>query len=113
MSDVRQDTPCFLALYDQGRVDAAEIDDFIEVWHQSGDEEQRSLAAFLGMTDAEYAVIGMAPKTLDLIVKARRESRPLRTLLGPYVASLREAGHPADRPIIHALSHWLERPENA
>ncbi|MSP03522.1 MAG: hypothetical protein EXR07_21155 [Acetobacteraceae bacterium] len=111
MSDAREDTACFLALYDQGRVDDAALDDFVEAWHESGDEEQRSLAEFLGMTDTEYAVIGMAPGALGLIVRARREKRSLRALLTPYLASLREANDPQDRSTIHALGHWLNKPE--
>jgi hypothetical protein len=92
-------------------VNAADIDDFIDAWHESGEEEQRSLAEYLGLSDTEYAVIGMAPKALDLIVRARREKRSLRGLLVPYLASLRRAADPADRPVIHSLGHWLERPE--
>ena len=111
MSEVLNVSRTFLSLYEQGRVTEDQLDDFITAWHESGDEEKRSLAAFLGMTDEEYSVSLMAPDSLPLIRRARREHLPLRALLGPWLNELRSKADPMDRPVVHALSHWLSRPE--
>jgi hypothetical protein len=110
MSDVLHSATSFLALYEQDRVTEDQIDDFIARWHESDADEQRSLAEFLGMTDTEYSVSLMAPDTLPLIRRARRDNVPLRSLLVPYLTALREACNPADGSVIHALGHWLSNP---
>jgi hypothetical protein len=110
VSDVLHATPTFLSLYGQDRVTENQLDDFITAWHESGDDEQRSLAEFLGMTNEEYSVSLMAPDSLPLIRRARREHLPLRELLVPWLNELRSAADPTDGPAIHALSHWLGEP---
>jgi hypothetical protein len=111
VSDVLHVNPTFMSLYEQSLVTEDQLDDFITAWHDSGDEEQRSLAEYLGMTQEEYSVSLMAPDSLPLIRRARREHLPLRELLVPWLHELRSAADPADRPAIHALSHWLGQPE--
>lgn len=56
MSEAQPKRLTFLDLYSDGKVQAAQIDDFIDVWHESDDREQRSLSEFLGMTEDEYPV---------------------------------------------------------
>lgn len=112
MSDVRNE-PTFMTLFDQGLVTAEQADDAVQAWHESGEDEQRSLVVYLGMTETEYDVWCMAPDSLPMILRARREHIPLRELLVPYLAALRAGGDPRERPVIHALGHWLERPEVA
>ena len=108
---MRTETETFLTLLEQGRVTADQIDDFVEAWHESGDEETRSLAEFLGMTDEEYGVSLMARRSLPVIMQARREGRPLRVLLVPYLASLVKANDPMERTAIYSLTHWLNKPD--
>jgi hypothetical protein len=111
VSEILNVSRTFFSLYEQGRVTEDQLDDFIAAWHESGDEEQRSLAEFLGMTDEEYSVSLAAPDSLPLIRRARREHRPLRSLLNPYLNELRSTDKLMDRPVVHALSHWLSQPE--
>ena len=64
-----------MTLYDQGLVTGERIDDFVEAWHESVDEETRSLVEYLGMTEAEYDVEFTTPRALPVIVNLKR-SRP-------------------------------------
>jgi hypothetical protein len=100
-----------MTLYSQGLVTIEQADDAVGAWHESGADEQRSLVEYLGMNETEYDVWCMAPDALPIILRARRENIPLRELMVPYLAALRAGAHPEDRPVIHALGHWLERPE--
>lgn len=107
MSEVRHDAPTFFSLYAAGRISEDQIDSFVEAWHESGDEETRSLAEYLGMTDDEYAVWVMSHAALPTILASRRLEQPLVEAVANYLAELRRS-HPANRPAIHALSHWLQ-----
>ncbi len=60
------------------------------------------------MTGDEYAVWVMSHGALPSIVAARREQRPLAAAVAGYQADL-ERSHPANRPAIRALCHWLAR----
>ncbi len=107
MSDILTRTAAFMTLYEQGAVNADDLDDFIDAWHDSGPEEERSLAEYLGMTDEEYAVNLMAHHSLPVVVAARAQRKPLRELLVPYLAELRAAANPRDRSAIYSLGHYL------
>jgi hypothetical protein len=96
----------FMTLYEQGQTTADALDEFVHAWHDTGPEEERSLAEYLGMTDEEYAVITMAHHSLPIIVAARTQHKPLKDLLVPYLAELRAANNPRDRSTIHALTHY-------
>ena len=108
MSDVVPKLDTFFALYDSGRVTAEQIDDFVEAWHESGDDEQRSLAEFLGVTEEEYGVLIITDRALPAILAARRASRPLREFIAPFFESLQSAENPDDKPVLHAMSYWLQ-----
>jgi hypothetical protein len=90
-------------------VSATAIDDFIDAWHDSGDDEERPLAAYLGMTEDEYSVWFMDTRTLPVILSARRSGVPLPTLVAAYLADLRAAGDPGNATSIWSLSHWTGR----
>ncbi len=107
MSDVLHAQATFLSLYEQDRVTDDQFDDFIAALHDLSDDDHRSLAQFLGMTVMEYAVSLMAPDSLPLIRLARRQHVPFRTLLDPYVDSLRESNDPVDRSIVLSVTSWL------
>ena len=107
MSDVALPTAPFMALYADGRVSRDDIHDFIGAWHDSGDDEPRSLVEFLGMTEEEYDVWLMDPRTLQLMVAARRGDGTLRDLVAVYYDKMRATGDPDDRPCLHVMSYWL------
>ena len=107
------ETAPFFVLYEQGRLAAEDIDDFVAAWHRSDPEEQRSLAAYLGMTATEYEVVTMAPGGMPVVLAARRGIGLLRPLLTEYLDRLQAGGDPSDRPTIHALGHWLLREPNS
>jgi len=108
VSDVRIEPLTFMTLYDQGLATAEQADDAVGEWHESGDDEQRSLPEYLGMSETEYFVWCMAPGALPIILRARREAAPLRELLTAYLTELRLAADPNDRSVVHALGRWLE-----
>lgn len=109
MSDTTQQSPTFFALYSEGRVNADQADDYVEAWHESGDEETRSLAEYLGMSEEEYDVWLMTPRALPVILAARRAERPLQEFVAPFYDTLRAAGDPEDRPVLHTMGYWLEK----
>jgi hypothetical protein len=113
VSDVHVKPPTFMTLYDQALVTADQADDAVEAWHESGDDEQRPLSEYLGMTETEYYVWCMAPGALPIILRARRERAPLRYLLAIYLTELRLAADPSDRPVLYASGRWLEKPAAA
>ena len=109
MSDVRPQAASFLDLYRDGHVEARQIEDFIEAWHDSDASEQRPLSEFLGMTEDEYTVWMASRKALPAVLAARQTGRPLVDLVAEHLAQLQRAALPADRSAIHVLSHWMKR----
>jgi hypothetical protein len=99
----------FFALYDRGDLAAEQIDNFIEAWHESGDEQQRSLAEFLRVTEEEYGILIITDRALPAILAPRRANSPLRDLVAPFFDELRAAGNPRDKSVIFAMGHWLQR----
>jgi hypothetical protein len=108
VSDVQHEARTFFSLYSDGLITGDPIDDFVEAWHNSGDDENRSLPEYLGMTDDEHAVWLMSHGALPSIPAARRDRRPLSDVVAKYLRD-QQRTRPADRPAIHALSHWLQR----
>ena len=108
MSDIAHDAPTFFTLYSEGRVTAEQVDDYVEAWHESGDEETRSLCDYLGLTEEECDVWVITPRALPAILAARRAERPLRDFIAPFFESLRAADDPMDKPVLHAMGYWLK-----
>jgi len=108
VSNVQSETPTFFDLYSRGEIPAGRIGDFVSEWHASDDSEQRSLAAFLGLTDEEYDIWLMDTRTLPQILLARRTARRLKDVVADHVAAMRGAARPEDRSALYALGHWLE-----
>jgi hypothetical protein len=109
VSDIAQKSPTFFDLYSEERATADQADDFVGAWHESGNEETRSLSEYLGMSDQEYDVWLMTPRALPVIVAARRTGRPLRELVAPFYDKLRAANDPKDAPVLHTMGYWLKR----
>jgi hypothetical protein len=107
VSDILHGDETFFSRYRDGRATAEQLDDFVGAWHESGDEEQRSLAEFLGLTDKEYAVLFITPRALPAILDARCSGQALRECVEPMFERMRDAGDPKDAPVLHALGHWL------
>jgi hypothetical protein len=107
VSNVHSEALTFFELYSRGDIPAERIDDFVSDWRASDDSEQRSLAAFLGLTDEEYDIWLMDPDTLPQILLARRTERRLKDVVADYVAAMRGAARPEDRSALYALGHWL------
>jgi hypothetical protein len=105
VSDIAHETSTFFALYSEGRATAEQVDDFVDAWHESGDEETRPLSEYLGMTEEEYGVWVITPRALPAILAARRAKRPLRDFVAPLFERLRSAGDPNDRPVLHAMGY--------
>ena len=108
VSDIAHAENSFFALYDSGQATAEQIDDFVDAWHASGDEETRSLAEYLGVTNEEYGVLIITDRALPAILAARRARRPLRQFVAPFFERLRAEGDPENRPVVFALAHWLK-----
>jgi hypothetical protein len=102
-----------MTLYEQGLATAEQAYNAVEAWHESGDDEQRSLSEYLGISETEYDVWCMAPGSMPIILQARRERTSLRDLLAHYLAELRLAADPSDRSVVFALGHWLEKPASS
>ena len=51
----------------------SEIDDYIDIWHES-DNDEEELSQFLGMTKEEYSLFVTRPDALSTIVAAHKEN---------------------------------------
>ena len=71
MSKVRE-TP-FIDLCLRGKALPAEIDDFVELWHEGG--STLPLHEFLGMTSEEYLAWVQKPELLPHIITDHRSRR--------------------------------------
>ena len=71
MSRVRETR--FIDLCLRGKAEASEIDDFVELWHESG--STLPLHDFLGMTEEEYAAWVQRPDLLSHIIRDHRNRR--------------------------------------
>jgi hypothetical protein len=109
VSDVGPKSLSFLDLYSDGKVTAAQIDDFIDAWHESDDSEQRPLSEFLGMTEDEYSVWLASHGILPLLVAARQDGRSVAAVVRQHLADLHHTAMAADETAIYVLSHWLEK----
>ena len=108
MSDTRTKPRTFFDLFIDGQVVAEDADDFITAWHNSGDEETRSLTEFLGLTEDEYDVWMMDGRILPDIAAARRPGGPaLAILITERFRRMRTANNPIDRTALFSLGHWL------
>jgi hypothetical protein len=108
VSEVRGRAASFFELYCAGQVAETAIDDHVEAWHSSGDDETRPLSSYLGMTDEEYAVWVMDARTLPMLLAARQADEPVPVAVTRYLKVMRQSDDPMNRSAIQALSHWVK-----
>jgi hypothetical protein len=112
VSDAETKPRTFLDLYLEGQARADDADDFVSAWHNSGDEEQRPLTEFLGMTDDEYNVWTMDDRALPDIAAAHRPGGPtLEALIAERVRRMRAENDPRDETALFCLGNWLKARE--
>jgi hypothetical protein len=88
-------------------LDLDEILDDIDEWHHRRPTE--SLAQWLGMTDAEYALYVERPNALRPIIQARKYSVDIHTFLTATDRSVAIAARGATQKELHELSAWLKK----
>ena len=84
---------------------AHEMDDFIDKWHEGGEDQE--LHEFLGMTEQEYDVWVERPESLSYILFARRHEMRLAEALqleDDYAVAARASTDEARKLVI-----WLKR----
>ncbi len=108
MSDAKTKPRTFFDLFIDGQATAQDVDDYVTAWHNSGDEEQRPLTEFLGMTEEGCNIWTMDRRTLPLIAAARRPGgASILTLITEYQRCLRAENNPINRSALHTLGYWL------
>ncbi|MCG9874092.1 MAG: hypothetical protein MH321_04810 [Leptospiraceae bacterium] len=86
-----------------------EIDDFIDIWHDS--DSNLSLAEFLGMKNEEYALWVEKPEVLSYIIHARKHKVSLSDELKEIVSksNLRMAARTSEgSKDAEILIQWLQ-----
>ncbi|PPQ31541.1 hypothetical protein [Rhodopila globiformis] len=109
MSDAQTRPRAFFDLFIDGQATQDDVDDHVSAWHDSGDEEQRPLAEFLGMTEEEYGIWMMDRRLLPELALARRPGAPtIVSLITDRVRRMRAGNDPLDRTALFSLGHWLK-----
>ena len=113
MSEVHAETraPTFLDLYDQGKVGADDVDEFVSRWHADQEPwaKNLSLHEYLGMTHAEYEVWVCDPFSLPCILAARQSGQALADVMTDRYEAMRATGRRVDAAILHSLGNWLDQ----
>jgi hypothetical protein len=100
------DSADFIGLALRGKVMLDEIDDYVDQWHARAAGEP--LHKYLGMKKSEYERWVTDPDSLPYIIKARRENKPLDTVLTenylPHPIAAR-----SDKTKLDKLINWLKK----
>ena len=107
MSEVILKPKTFFDLFPAGQVTANEADDFIDWWHGSGNEEQRPLTEYLGMTDKEYSLWMMDRRILPEIATGHRTGGLSLVMLMAEQVRVMPAANAPDRPHRPVLARLL------
>jgi hypothetical protein len=94
----------FIDLCVEGKIPPADIDDFIDQWHET--PEGIELHDYLGMTQEEYSLWLRVPDALPYIIKARHEAKPLADVVS-WLASQNK-----DKSQVARLQKWLKAKAN-
>jgi hypothetical protein len=103
MSNKQKDN--FIDLCLRGEVLMEEIDDWVDEWHDSPQEQE--LYEFLGMNWDEYSSWVSIPETLPVIVTAHKENRNFMEMLVEFQA-LPMAARAETQQKAHKLVSWLK-----
>lgn len=99
-------TPSFMQLALHGDVMSDEIEDFVEIWHES--EIGVEIFEFLGMSWEEYSLWVSHPDYIDLIIAARRNEMPILEAVNDNLRSTdRLAARADDAGKLAALKRWI------
>ena len=90
----------------EGLVDASDIDDFIDQWHEGG--SGCSIEQYLGFTPEEYACWVEEPWSLRSILHSRKTGKPLHECL-QWARAENVAARAATLEEADALEKWLRR----
>jgi hypothetical protein len=91
----------------EGNVLDTEIDEFVEAWHR-GEGAGQSLAAFLGMTDEEYAMWVEQPGALRSILFCRKHNID-QSQLSDWQETHRVAARSQGNGDASELLRWLKK----
>ena len=80
-----------------------EIDDYIEVWHNSNTDEL--LHSFLGMTKHEYALYIEDETYLASIITAHKEGRKIESIISNHLSMAARSDNPSKS---ERLQRWLK-----
>jgi hypothetical protein len=84
----------------------ADMDDFIDAWHESADD--MPLHEFLGLTEHEYALWVEQPDVLPFLLASKKYHHPVEELIDMSEAHLMAARSTAGGTSAH-LVEWLHR----
>ena len=107
MSEVFAPAPPFFDRYLGARAEESEIGRAVGEWHASDDAEIRSLAAFLGMSEDEYAVYVMDRTILPALRERRLRGGSLWDAVAGFVERREASLDPGAAVCVRALRAWL------
>jgi hypothetical protein len=97
----------FIDLAVAGLVEDEEIDDYVEMWHESADD-LGPIYSFLGMTEEEYAAWALDPDVLPHIITAHKRRKSFSdTLKVAYEERLAARSGNPDK-LAH-IRNWLQQ----
>ncbi len=108
MSEVKATALSFVQLVERGLASPDGADDFVEAWHESGDEEQRPLSEYLGFSEAEFTLWLIDTRLLPDLIEARHSGKPHARIVAEHLGRMRCANDPTDGTAIYRLTHWLK-----
>ncbi len=96
MFNKNQQQATFFDSYLSGEVLAEDIDDYVDRWHSESGKQQ--IYDFLGLSRDEYSLWLRHPDLLPQIARARREHRPLASVIASKQKETSPAGRPTNAP---------------
>lgn len=85
---------------------ADEIEDFVDAWHDSDSEQE--IYEYLGMTFEEYSLWVADPDSIDIILTARHEDKPLKEAVNDNLRSQeRIAARSDEAGKLSTLTRWI------
>lgn len=105
MSELNQEKS-FFDLYADGYVMEDEVDDYIDLWHDS--KLKISLNDFLGLSEDEYSIFLVDASALPYILQSRVTKRPLQAIMASRLEELTVAARSSDKTARHAIKLWID-----